>query len=330
MKWVVSAALLSALAGCGGWGAGAQSPATTAPAASPRVVTVQERQCHRAGWRSEDLVVAGITRGVLWKAPAGAWTRGALVVLHGGGGQHANFCVAHADRIAAQVRFTELALAQGFAVFLLDSTDRVTDTEGRRCGKVWDDEVRQRDNLDQPFIGAVLTALIPAARPAGSRTDISLTGLSSGGYMAVRAATRFGDRISAFAPVASGDPYGWVRDCTPRAGDRLNVFGVGQDAETRRTISESGACASPSWPNEQPWEGAAVAPKPPFRVFHHAQDGINDRSCVDKVRLQLTRRGWPEAAPFTLDGGPRRAQVHFWQDAYSAPLLAWLGAQTRR
>ena len=136
--------------------------------------------------------------------------------------------------------------------------------------------------------------------------------------------------VNAFAPVASGDPYGWVRDCTPRAGDRANVFGVGLDAETRRNISEPGACDSSSWPNEKPWDGADAEPKPPFRVFHHAQDGINDRSCVDKVRQQLTRRGWPEAAPFTLSGGPRSAEAHYWQHAYNAPLLAWLGEQLRR
>ena len=229
MKWAGLVALLPALAACVGGGAGT----TTA-----RIVSVQEQQCRQAGWRSESLVVAGLSRGVLWKAPAGVWARGALVVLHGGGGQHANFCAANVDLIAAQVRLTDMALAQGFAVFLLDSTDRVTDTEGRRCGKVWDDEVRPRDNLDLPFIEEVLRRLIPAARPAGSRADLYLTGLSSGGYMAVRAATRFGDLVSAFAPVASGDPDGWVRDCTPRAGDRSNVFGVGRDAQTRLAIGE--------------------------------------------------------------------------------------------
>lgn len=321
MKWAGLVALLPALAACVGGGAGT----TTA-----RIVTVQEQQCRQAGWRSESLVVAGLSRGVLWKAPAGVWARGALVVLHGGGGQHANFCVANVDLIAAQVRFTDMALAQGFAVFLLDSTDRVTDTGGRRCGKVWDDEVRPRDNLDLPFIEEVLLRLIPAARPAGSRADLYLTGLSSGGYMAVRAATRFGDLVSAFAPVASGDPDGWVRDCTPRAGDRANVFGVGRDAQTRLAIGEIDACTASSWHDEKPWADSASKARPPFRVFHHAQDGIVDRSCVDRMRRRLTRQGWPEAAPFTLEGGPRRADVHYWQDAYNAPLLAWLAEQSRR
>ena len=136
MKWILPVGLLAGLAACGG-GAGALPPEATVLATPTRAVTVQEQQCTQAGWRSETLVVAGIARGVLWKAPVGAWASGALVVLHGGGGQHANFCIANADLIAAQVRFTDMALAQGFAVFLLDSTDRVIDTEGRLCGKVW-------------------------------------------------------------------------------------------------------------------------------------------------------------------------------------------------
>jgi len=45
---------------------------------------------------------------------------------------------------------------------------------------------------------------------------------------------------------------------------------------------------------------------------------------------QLVQRRWPEAAPFTLDGGSRRAEVHYWQDAYNAPLLAWFGEQSSR
>jgi pimeloyl-ACP methyl ester carboxylesterase len=275
------------------------------------------------------VVALGRQRLVLWKAPAGAWTRGALIVLHGGGGSHTNYCVANVASIAAQVRFTDLALARGFAVFLLDSSDQVTDTEGRLCGKVWDDEVRARENLDLPFVDEVLARVIPARRPGASRNDIYLTGHSSGAYMAVRAASRFADRISAFAPVAGGDPYGWFRDCTPRATDRPNVFGAGFDAETRRQIIEPGACSANAYPNEKPWDGASIAAKPVFRVFHHAQDGINDRSCVDKVRAQLAARGFAQEAPFTLDGGARSADAHAWLDAYGEPMLAFFESRTR-
>ncbi|MCX7894012.1 MAG: alpha/beta fold hydrolase [Burkholderiales bacterium] len=249
--------------------------------------------------------------------------------MHGGGGSHTNFCVANIALIAPQVRFTEMALARGFAVFLLDSSDRVTGSEGRLCGKVWDDEVRERGNLDLPFIEDVLRRLIPGKRPSGSRTEIFLAGHSSGGYMAVRAATRFAELISAVAPVSSGDPYGWFRDCTPRPGDRANVFGAGHDNETRRPIVEPGACEALSYPNERPWDGMAIGSAPVFRFFHHLQDGINDRSCVAKVRSQLRSDGSTELAPFTLRGPSRSIAVHYWLDGYNEPILDFFASRLR-
>ncbi len=318
--WMPLALVLCA---CGG-GGGAASP-DPAPAAAP---TSQEQQCHAAGWTREVLSSSGLQRLVLWKGPA-TWTRGAIVVMHGGGGSHTNFCVANAALIAAQVRFTELALAQGYAVFLLDSSDQVRDNDGRLCGKVWDDEVRDRANLDLPFIEDVLRRLLPAKRPVGSRAEVFVTGHSSGGYMAVRAASRFAEIITAFAPVSSGDPYGWFRDCTPRPGDRANVFGAGFDAETRRQIIEAGACQAAAYPNEKAWDGASSPSRPAFQQFHHAQDGINDRSCVAKVRAQLLARGYPETPPFTLDGPSRSADVHYWLDEYNAPLLSFFQSQLR-
>lgn len=326
--------LLLAACGGGGGSAGTSGAATNPP--PPPAATVQEQQCNQAGWRSEVLTIGSPpgptsqSRRVLWKAPAGAWSNGALVVMHGGGGQHTNFCVANVELIAPQVRFTELALAQGFAVFLLDSADQITDNAGQLCGKVWDDELRSRANLDLPFIDEVLGRLIPPLRPPGSRQAMFLVGHSSGGYMAVRAATHVPERVSAFVPVASGDPYGWTRDCTRRDGDRPNVAGVGHDNEAGRVISESGACSAAAFPNEKPWDGGGSRPRPPFRVFHHAQDGINDRSCVDKVRNQLVARGYPESPPFTLDGGARSVDVHYRLDAYNAPLLAWLAGLPAR
>ncbi len=321
--WILLTAVAVALVGCGG-GAGAAGPATPAAAAP----TPQELQCQAAGWSREVVTAAGLSRLVLWKAPA-AWTRGAVVVMHGGGGSHTNFCVANVASISAQVRFTDLALARGFAVFLLDSSDQVTDSEGRLCGKVWDDEVRDRANLDLPFIEEVLRRVIPARRPAGGRSEIFLAGHSSGGYMAVRAASRFPERVTAFAPVASGDPYGWFRDCTRRPGDRPNVAGAAFDNETRRPITEPGACEATRYPNEKPWDGETSAARPAFRLFHHAQDGIVDRSCVAKVRTQLLARAYPEEAPFLLDGGARSVDAHAWQDDYGEPLLAFFASRAR-
>ncbi|MFN0098307.1 MAG: hypothetical protein ACKVS7_06495, partial [Gemmatimonadaceae bacterium] len=277
------------------------------------------------GWTREVVPAAGLQRLVLRKGPA-TWTRGAIIVMHGGGGSHTNFCVANTPQIQAQVAFTELALAEGFAVFLLQSSDVVRDIGGRICGKVWDDEVRNRANLDLPFIEDVLRRVVPGRRPAGSRQEIFMVGHSSGGYMTVRAASRFGDLITGFAPVASGDPYGWYRNCTPRAGDRPNVFGAGFDLETNRQIVEPDACVAASYPNERPWDGASIVVKPTFRQFFHAQDAINDRSCVAKVRAQLLARGHPEVTPFMLDGAVRSVDLHEWLGDYNAPILAFFAS----
>ena len=314
--------LALAIAACTG------APVEPERAGAP-TATFQERQCLARGWQRELVHSAGLDRRVLWKGPPGAWTRGALIVLHGGGGSYTNFCVANVALTEPQVRFTDAALAAGLAVFLLDSSDRVTDRAGRLCGKVWDDELRERANLDLPFIGDVLSALIPARRPAGSRGEIFLAGHSSGGYMSARAATHFPERVSAFALVASGDPYGWYRDCTRRATDRPNVFGAGFDSETRRVIVEPQACRAAAYPNEQPWDGRAAASRPPFRVFHHENDAINDVSCAEKIDAQLRAHGYPGAAPLRLTGGSRALAWHFWLDGYNAPLIEYFSSFTR-
>jgi len=320
--WGRFAALALALAGCGG------GSALTPPPATGAAPTFQESQCVAAGWQRLVVPVAGLSRLVLWKAPAGGWARGAIIVMHGGGGTHTNFCAANVSLIEPQVRFTTMAVERGFAVFIADSSDQVTDVAGRLCGKIWDDEVRQRPSVDTAFIDALVMFAIPGVRPSASRPEIFLTGLSSGGYMAVRAATRLGGRIRAFAPVSSGDPYGWTRDCTPRSGDRVNVFGIAFDNETGRPISEPGACQSASESREMPWD-EGMGPKPAWRAFHHVGDGIHDVSCVDKLRRRLAARGYPEVAPLRLEGGTRAAEWHYWLDDYSAPLLQFFAAQLR-
>lgn len=283
------------------------------------------------GWQRIATKVADLPRILLWKAPAGPWTRGAILVLHGGGGRHFQWCVANAEIVAPQVRFSELALARGFAVFLLDSSDRVTDNEGRACGKVWDDEVRSRANLDLPFIEEVLRARIPALRPAGSREAIFMTGLSSGGYMTVRASTHFDDLVAAFAPVSCGDPYGWRRSCEKGLTPRTTVHGIALDNETQRQIVEPEACRAERYPKEKSWDSAKPATKPAFRVFHHEDDGVHDRSCGEKLIRQLRAHGYAGAPPFWLPGGGRRSFAnHLWQDAYSAPLLEFFAGQPDR
>ena len=291
----------------------------------------QEGQCSRRGWQPVVLDVGGLERRILWKGPDGPWTKGAIIVLHGGGGHHFQFCVANARIVQPQVRFTEMALKDGFAVFLLESSDRVTDNEDRPCGKVWDDEVRNRPNLDLPFIETVIRAVIPKARPSGSRSEIFLTGLSSGGYMTVRASTRFGNLITAFAPVSSGDPYGWHRVCEKGTTRRSTVHGAGFDNETGRQIVEPDACLSANYPHEKPWDSADVTRKPAFRIFHHRYDGINDMSCTEKVAALLREHGYPEVSAFQLVGNERRSlENHLWQDDYNQPLLEFFTGQLRK
>jgi len=308
------------LSGCGPR-AGTRPVDPAAADAPPQV-----RQCLARGWQRETVQAAGMPRELLWKGPPGPWTKGAILVLHGGGGHHFQWCVANAPIVASQVRFTEQALADGFAVFLLESTDRVTDLEGRACGKVWDDELRERPNLDLPFLRAVLDELAPARRPPGSRTSMFITGLSSGGYMSVRAATHLGDRISAFAPVSSGDPYGWHRVCEAGMNLRTRVHGGGFDNETGLQITERDACRANGYAHERPWDGDGTA-RPPFRVFRHEQDGINDRSCAEKASRLLREHGHPGEPDFVLTGGPRGLAAHLWQDAYTRPLLDFFTGQ---
>lgn len=171
----VAALRLDALRLRGG-GSTAASPGPGA-AADP---AAQELQRQSIGWAREPSAPVGVQRPVLSNAPA-LWTRGALAVMHGGGGSHIEFCVANLASIAGQLRFTEVALTQGFAVFLIDSSDQVSDNEGRICGKVWDDDVRARTNLDLPFIEDLLRRVVPAKRVLGSRSEVFPAGHSSGG-----------------------------------------------------------------------------------------------------------------------------------------------------
>lgn len=320
-RWVTGVLLIGALL----TGGNAVSARQTRDVAAD--ATSQEKQCLARGWQRVEIQVAGLAREVLWKAPAGPWSRGTIIVLHGGDGQHFQWCAASAPAVAPQARFSELALAEGFAVFLLNSSDRVTDNDGRVCGKVWDDEVRERPNLDLPFIGETIRELVPRLRPAGSRKEIFLTGLSSGGYMTVRAATHFDHLVTAFAPVSSGDPYGWQRVCEAGLTARTAVHGVGYDNETGKQIIERDSCRAPAYSNEKPWDSARPAVKPAFRIFHHAQDGINDRSCSEKAGTLLRQHGYPGPADFVLRGGRRSLANHLWQDAYNRPLLDFFSSQ---
>ena len=283
--------------------------------------TKQMDKCVNAGWHHEIVQVNGVRRQFFWQAPHGSWQKGAILVLHGGGGHADQFCNADWRFLTPQVDFAERAVSQGFAVFLLDSSDQSTDIEGRACGKIWDDEVRDRPNLDLPLIENVIGAAIPRLRPPESQPTVFMTGLSSGGYMTVRAATHFNDQITGFAPISNGDPYGWHRDCIKGLTLRKNVNGAGYDNETNKQIVEENACEATQYPHENPWEGNSSLPRPRFLALHHRYDGINDFSCHLKVVHQLQRHGY-EGTTFVLDSNTKRSLWnHLWQIEYNQPIL---------
>ncbi|MDZ4866883.1 MAG: hypothetical protein SGI91_06135 [Alphaproteobacteria bacterium] len=287
----------------------------------------REQKCIDNGWAR---IVDQAGRRLLWKGPSDRWAHGAIIVMHGGGGFADHWCHESFDIVATQVAFANAAVAQGFAVFTLDSTDRVSDREGRVCGKVWDDEVRNRANIDLPFLETLLRDTIPRLRPRGSGNGIFLTGLSSGGFMTVRAATHFDGLVTAFAPVSSGDPYGWHRVCDASLSPRRTVFGVGLDNETKKQIPEEGSCRASAYPNEMPWDTQKPPKKPPFKLFQHEKDGVHDFSCHEKVRTQLTAHGYPDAGPFVVrDEGRRRFVHHLWQSAYTQAVLDFFKSQAR-
>jgi len=286
-----------------------------------------ERQCARDGWEALTLQAGGRRRAILWKAPLKKWTYGAIVVLHGGGGRHSDFCAGGA-LVKPQIEFAHQAVMQGFAVFLIDATDDVvTDAAGRPCGRRFDFSVLDRPNVDLPLLDEVLTRVIPRLRPRRSATKIFLTGLSTGGYMTIRAATHFDDRITAFAPISAGDPYGTETLCDPSLSPRKSAKGVLVDAETRKNITVNGACASKSETNEKVWETRSPARKPAFMQFHDEGDGIVDLSCMQKAQRLLTQQGYTDAGAFLLHSGKRNVINHLWRQRYNQPLLDFFKSQ---
>jgi pimeloyl-ACP methyl ester carboxylesterase len=290
-------------------------------------------ECIAKGWRSFVVPTAQSERGVLWKTPHGTWTRGALVLLHGGGAHHGHWCATsgtgNAQSVQAMNELSEQAVANGYAVFAVDSgEDLFSDALGFSCGKRFDFTSPADTNVELPFFAALFKDIIPSLRPAGSSPMVFLSGHSNGGYLAIRLASFFNDSITAFAPVAAGDPYGTTTLCEPLADSRPNAPGAYIDNETWMEISADDACFSLDYPNEAPWDGTYTVTRPPFRMFHHQKDPVVDQTCFDKATLLLQDNGYPMPyTPFVATGvypediEPDPDANHFWQREYNAPLL---------
>jgi len=287
-----------------------------------------EQRAIAAGWNQVIETVEDIERKLFWKHPTGTtWTQGAVIVMHGGGGSYTNFAIDQYVITAAEYEFCILALAQGFSVFILDSSFNITDANGYWIGKIWDEEKLVRPNVDIPFLEYVIDTLMPSVRPVSSRPEIFLAGHSSGGFMAVRAMSNFGYTIRGAALISSGDPYGTYRDGTNR-GTRQLVGGDHKDIDTDNELSvENGSGVYPATTTgELVWDTPPGDVKPPFRVYHSILDGINDMSAAERIiALAYLANGYPKGAPSFLidDGGERSVLQHLWVGAYSQPILNW-------
>ena len=283
-----------------------------------------EQACLKKGWDKITIDVATLSRKALVKKPTGFWSSGAIIVLHGGGGSHSNFC-GDVSLNKPMGDFSDLAVREGFAVFSLDSAVNVaTDPQGRGIGKRWDSlATENRKNVDLPFIEKVITQVIPSLRPEKSAKGIYLTGISNGGFMTTLAATHLSDKIQAFAPVSAGDPYGTYFDMgTKPPLERRCAPGLWRDNETLRSINEKGACTSEKVSNEKPWKGAVPVKKPPFKQFHHEGDGGCDFSCMEKAKKQLIQQGYRDAGAFVIKSANNRSIMnHFWKEQYNPKII---------
>lgn len=294
------------------------------PTLDEEVIAKNEQRCIDAGWAKVSMDVEGIERRLFWKGPVESW-KGSIIVMHGGGGDYTQWCYESRRLVKPQVDFSNLAVDRGFGVFLLDSTDDVvTDSNGLSCGKRFDATVvdGRSTNVDLPFIERVITETIPQVHPRRSSHAVFLTGESIGGYMTTRAATHFDGLVTAFAPAASGDPYGTYFDCNPSLSPRKSAKGVGFDRETGKKITASGACAADAYPNERQWETMDPPQKPTFKTFHHEGDAVADISCREKVAVLLHLHGYSDDGAFVIPRtGRRSVQTHLWQSEYNIPIL---------
>jgi len=284
----------------------------------------QEEICVQKGWQKVSVDAGGKARKFLWKGPQGVWKNGAIIVLHGGGGSFTNWC---GDMRAPKpmAEFSDVANMNGFAVFALDSSDRdFKDAAGNSCGKRFDFTARQDyANIDLPFFEAVITKHIQRLRPVDSATDIFIAGISNGGFMALRAATHFDDKISAFALVSAGDSYGSYIKCQKELTPREGAPGLFYDNETDKNIGESDSCLADSFLHEKEWDTAHPLEKPAFKQFHHEGDAGVDMSCMKKAELLLKGHGYRGDTPYIIRDreGKKKLWKHFWQQQYNQPLI---------
>lgn len=272
--------------------------------------------CEARGWTKTTVEVTvgqnRYLRKLLYSAPMSSTWRGAVIVMHGGGSNYANWCN---SRFTARGMMSDAMLINDFAVFLLDSADITTDQNGALCGKVWDDNVLARNNHDVPYVSSVITDVISQLRPAGSPANVFLMGFSSGGFMTTRAATELNHLVTGFIPIGTASPYGWFRDCSFLAGRDL-VAGVGRDNDSNLQISVVQSCGATEldplavYPSEVTWLDGGSTVKPDYLKIQHFHDAIVDFSCHTRHIHQLEQNGYVGSRLEIRPANETRGLVH--------------------
>jgi polyhydroxybutyrate depolymerase len=144
---------------------------------------------------------AGAVRSYLLYAPAASRTGPApvLMVLHGGGGR--------ARQIMAFARFNTIAAREGFVVLYPQGLDR-----GWNDGREF--EGRDANKDDVGFLLAVLDA-VEGQGVAIDRAAVAVTGISNGGFMAMRMACEGASHFVGIAAVTATMPVETGRACSP-------------------------------------------------------------------------------------------------------------------
>jgi poly(3-hydroxybutyrate) depolymerase len=291
--------------------------------------------CAISGWKKGTVNVSNVEREYMWKAPR-VWKKGVIIVLHGGEGVDANICAATPKGISASltdtlrgvpmVDFGRRALEEGFAVISLNSTyNRVLDENGSTTGKRWDSfaSADNGENIDIAYIQKMIDEVIPKMRPWRSSKAVYMTGISNGGFMTTLASTHLSGKVTAFAPVSAGDPYGTYIDAQEDVIERKCGPGTFIDSSTDMSIHQTGACKIEDLKND-----IAVPVKTrviPFKQFHHNGDSGVDVSCMQKNVKLLETAGYKNDVTLLLGtpGMKRTIESHFWQPEYNESILTF-------
>lgn len=294
--------------------------ASPLPERSRKLYHHHEQQCINKDWKKLTVNVQGKQRKLLYKNPSGN-PNGVIIAMHGGGGTHSNFC-SNIWIGKPMVEFGELALANGFDVFSLDSGwNSFSDNKGNPCGKRWASQnLGTRPNPDLLFIRKVLNKIIPKHTPASARRNIFMTGISNGGYMTILAATSLQGKIKAFAPVSAGNPYSLRMDCKRRPADRPAAPGrfFHKNGNMINTLDSCRKHHTGNLTGKAEINHGNIS----FKQFHHKGDVLVDLSCMREAEKFLTKNRYRRHNPLILDdGGSRRLWKHFWLRRYNQPII---------